>query len=100
MSDRHPPPLPPAEYRPFKSLIIHGVSEVGLPPTMTNARLVRPDSRTRPIAFRIWSGGRRGVRVSQTPSTPTTLTARARPRWQLKKILFPKWRARIEVERR
>lgn len=58
----------PAESRPFKSLIIHRVSEVGPPPTMTNARLEPPGSvHGLPIAFH--SG--RGVRVSQPTQIPS-----------------------------
>lgn len=54
----------PAESRPFKSLIIHRVSEVGPPPTMTNARPEPPGSvNGLPIAYHTG----RGVRVSQPP---------------------------------
>lgn len=60
----------PAESRPFKSLIIHGVSEVGPPPMMTNARLEPPSSvQGLLIAFHTLSS----TGVNPPPRRPSTL---------------------------
>lgn len=64
----------PTESKPFKSLIIHGVSEVGPPPTMTNARSEPPGSvHGLPIAFHTGRGARASQHLTPIPTNSRKL---------------------------